>query len=126
MKFGKRLALLALLVLPGCQTFQQAREIHLLGFSDDVSKGKNIGPVEGSDCVYQVLGYWLGGQPTLSRAVMNARSGKKGSIGEAVASEGGTGEGGVRYFNNMTMSHDGFNAGVFGKYCILITGTGFR
>jgi hypothetical protein len=119
---------LTLVLVTGCQTAQQAREIKLVGFEDNVGKGKSVGPMEGSDCVYHILGYWLGGQPTLSRAVMNARKGKHASLSDSFGGEGaGSGAGaGVRYFNNMTVSNDGFNAGVFGKTCINITAMGFK
>jgi hypothetical protein len=112
-------------VLTSCQTAQPARELKLIGFDENVSKGKNMGPVEGADCVYQVLGYWLGGQPTLQRAFMNARKGKVSSLADAGG--GGEGVGGeLRYMNNAVVSTDGFNAGIFGKKCINVTATGFK
>lgn len=119
--------LLSFSLVGACQTAQQAKEIRLLGFEDDASKGKSVGTIEGSDCVFHVFGYWLGGQPTLSRAVINARKGKTGSIGDSLGSgDGGSGNGGVRYFNNMAVRSDGFNAGIFGKNCIEVTATGYK
>jgi hypothetical protein len=121
----KSLLLLAACALASCQTAQEAKEIKLIGFDDNASKGKNVGPIEGADCVYQVLGYWLGGQPTLQRAIMNARKGKKSSLLEAANGDSGVG-GDLRYLNNAVISHDGFSAGVFGKQCINISATGFK
>lgn len=115
-----------LLTAIGCQTAQQAREIKMVGFEEDASKGKGGAPIEGSDCVYQVLGYWLSGQPTLSKAMMNARKGRSGSISDSVGGEEGSGSGDIRYLNNVSVSNDGFNAVVFGKTCIKITATGFK
>ena len=109
-----------------CQTTQQAREIKFVGFQEDASKGKSVGPIEGSDCVFHVAGYWLGAYPTLAKAVMNARKGKSSSISEVVGSDEGTGEVGVRYFNNMSVSNDGFNAGIIGKFCIKISAMGYK
>ncbi len=111
--------------LASCQTAQQAKEIKLLGFSEDASKGKSTGPIEGADCVFHVFGHWLGGQPTLSKAVMNARKGKTTSIGDSFGDKD-MGEGGVRYFNNMAVSNDGFDAVVFGKQCIKISAMGYK
>lgn len=125
MRFPVSSLLIATIGLAGCQTAQQAKEIKLVGFTDNVSKGTSTGPIEGADCVFQVLGYWLGGQPTLSKAVMNARKGKSTSITESFGSED-MGEGGVRYFNNMAVSSDGFNAVVFGKQCIKISAMGYK
>lgn len=110
--------------LCSCQTAQQAREVKLLGFDEDVSKGKSLGPIEGGDCVYHIFGYWLGGQPTLQRAVMNARVGKTSTISDSGG--GSRSGGGARYFNNASVSNDGFDALVFGKSCINITATGFK
>lgn len=121
--FSKIFALTVVVALTGCQTAQQAKEIRLLGFDEDVSKGKSLGPLEGSDCVFMVLGYWLGEQPTLSRAIMNARKGKKSSISDAAGEDGQLGEG-ARYLNNVSVSNSGFNAGIVGKSCINISATG--
>ena len=125
MRFSVSYLFVAAIGLAGCQTAQQAKEIKLLGFSEDASKGTSTGPIEGADCVFHVFGYWLGGQPTLSKAVMNARKGKTTSIGDSFGSAD-TGEGGVRYFNNMSVSNDGFNAGIFGKLCIKIAAVGYK
>lgn len=119
------LALAAMTALAGCQTTQQAKEIKLLGFEENVAKGKSLGPIEGSDCVYSVFGYPLGGAPTLSRAIMNARKGKHAAVSDAVGGQDKLGEG-ARYLNNVSVSHDGFNAFVFAKQCILISATGYK
>jgi hypothetical protein len=121
-------SLIAMMIMmaAGCQTSQQAREIKLLSFDEDASKGKGGGMIEGSDCVFHVLGYWLGGQPTLARAVLNARRGKSSGIGDSMSSDEGVGKGEIRYFNNMSVVHDGFNAGIFGKNCINISATGYK
>lgn len=123
--YVKGLLFIAACGLTSCQTAQQAKELKLVGFDENVSKGKNVGPIEGGDCVYQILGYWLGGQPTLQRAMMNARKGKTSTISDSGGGEGGVGSE-IRYFNNAVIAHDGFNAGVFGKSCITITATGFK
>lgn len=126
MKWMRFLGASALFALVGCQTAQQAKEIKLIGFEENVSKGTSLGPIEGGDCVFHVLGYWLGGQPTLSRALMNARTGKTTSIGDSMGGGSTMAKGGARYFNNVVVTHDGFNAGIFGKQCINITAMGFK
>lgn len=124
-RYFKGLLLVAACGLASCQTVQQAKELKLVGFDENVSKGKNIGPIEGGDCVYKILGYWLGGQPTLQRAMMNARKGKTSTITDSGGGES-SGTGDIRYFNNAVVSNDGFDAYVFGKTCINITATGFK
>ena len=39
-----------------------------VSFSDDVKKGQAVGNIRGEDCTWTVLGYKLGGDPTLDRA----------------------------------------------------------
>lgn len=116
---------IAVLGLASCQTTQQAREIKLLGFDENVSKGENAGPIEGSDCTYQLFGYWMNGQPTLQRAVINARGGKNASLADSFGGSNKVG-GDIRYFNNAVVTLDGFNVAGFGKQCIIITATGFK
>jgi hypothetical protein len=62
----------------------------------------------------------------LARAVLNARRGKSSGIGDSMSSDEGVGKGEIRYFNNMSVVHDGFNAGIFGKNCINISATGYK
>jgi len=124
-KFVKLIAILTIAGVTACQTAQQAKEIQLVGFGEDVSKGTSLGPIEGSDCVFMVLGYWLGGAPTLSRAMMNARKGKKSSVSDVAGGAETLGEG-ARYLNNVSVSKDGFNAGIVGKSCINISATGYK
>lgn len=123
--FGKMIALLTIAGITACQTARPAKEIQLIGFEEDVSKGKSLGPIEGSDCVFMIFGYWLGGAPTLSRAVMNARKGKHSSIADAAGGTEALGEG-ARYMNNVSVSYGGFNAGIVGKSCINISATGYK
>jgi len=127
--FRKTVGAIALFALAqisvGCATYRMAKEIRLIGFEDEVHKGKSVGQVEGGDCVFHIFGYWLGGAPTLSRAVQNTRMMRTSSVGDVV---GGKIEGGdaLRYINNMTVNNDGFNAVVFGKNCIMVSGIGYK
>ena len=122
-----KFTIVAVLLITGCQTAQQAREIQLLSFSEDVSKGKSVGPMEGDDCIWQILGYQIGGYPTLQKAIINARKGKGSTIGDHFGGEAtGSSKSDVRYFNNVTVTHGGFNAYVVGKSCITITATGYN
>jgi len=118
--------LLALIpIFYGCQSAQEAKELKMLGYTDDMSKGTSVGMIEGGDCVFQVFGYWLGGRPTLSRAIINARSGKSTGITDAFGTAtASTSE--VRYLNNVSVRHEGFNAVVFGKQCINVSATGYK
>ena len=61
------------LLLSGCATYQFAEKVKFLSFSDDLSKGKSVGNIEGEDCTWQILGYELGGAPRVERAVKNAQ-----------------------------------------------------
>jgi hypothetical protein len=115
----KKVSILVLLAfgLSGCATYQYSKNVKMVSFDEDVSKGKSVGPIEGQDCIWSVLGYKLGGVPTLDRAFANARNG-----GSEVASS----EKAIRYIDNVSTARDGFNAGVVGKQCLVVKGTGYR
>jgi hypothetical protein len=115
----------ALTILQACQTTVPVKELKLVGFEEDVGKGKSVGEVEGGDCVYMILGYWLGGAPTLSKAFANARKQRTTSVSESVGGNADAGDA-LRYMNNVTVKDEGFNAVVFGKYCLMVSGMGFK
>jgi hypothetical protein len=125
--FARRSFILGgLFLASACTMYHDVREIKLIGFSEDVRKGKAVGQVESDDCVFQALGHYLGGSPDISRAIANAQTGKKSQIGDVVgASEKPRGES-VRYINNLTVIQDGFSAMGFGKNCIEVRGMGYR
>lgn len=96
----------------------------MISYDDDVSAGKSVGPVRGADCTWTILGYQMGGAPTLDKAMANARIG----AGEAFSdqwSKKGNGET-LRYINNVSTSHDGFNAGIVAKNCLVVKGAGYK
>ncbi len=112
------------LFLCSCTTYREIKEVKLIGFQEDVSKGKSVGQFEADDCVFHVLGYWLGGSPDMSRAIANARTQKKSKVTDMVTDSKGDAE--IRYMNNVNVSYDGFDAVVFGKRCIVVRGVGYR
>ena len=96
----------------------------MISFSDDITKGKSAGNVEGKDCTWMILGYWLGGQPTIDKAFMNAQNQASGmeSAGFGKGDRGNQ----LRYINNVSTENEGFNAGVVGKKCLVVSGVGYR
>ncbi len=113
------------LAASGCTTYRTAKELKLVGFEEDVSKGKSVGEVEGGDCVFHVMGYYLGGMPTLSRAFKNASMQRTSSVSDAFGGSNATGDR-LRYMNNAVVRNDGFDVVIFGKKCILVSGLGFK
>lgn len=114
----------ALFVLGGCVHYRDVKEIKTVGFSDDLSKGKSVGQFEADDCVFKVFGYYLGGSPDISRAISNARTQKKTKITDVAYDQKDEGKP-LRYVNNMTVKYDGFNAYLFGKQCVVVSGVGY-
>lgn len=113
--------------LGGCATYQTAKEITLVGFTEDVTKGKSVGQVNADDCVFYILRYPLGGAPTLSKALDNAKRQRTSSIGDTFGSDKGGGEANqLRYINHANVSNSGFDAYLFGKSCINISGMGYK
>ena len=114
--------------LAGCATYNYAEKVKMVSFSDDVSKGKSVGPIRGEDCTGRVLGYQLGGAPTLDRAFINAMN-QAGGV-EAAGFGSVTGNSGrgqrIRYVNNVSTKPEGFDAVVVGKQCIVVSGVGYQ
>ncbi len=113
-----------------CATYPAMKEVKHIGFdseNDGVKKGKSLGLIEGDDCVFHVFGYWLGGYPTLNRAIHNARSGKRTAVTDSLSGRGGsTADGGVRYLNDVKYNYSGFDAKFFGKSCIEVSAMGYK
>lgn len=110
----------------GCATYNYAQNVKTISFSDNLQKGQSTGNIIGEDCTWQILGYQLGGLPTVDRAMSNAQhqvdgGSLKGSVGGLKTSQNG-----LRYINNVSTKNTGFNAGIVAKQCILVTGLGFR
>jgi hypothetical protein len=99
-------------LLAGCASYDYAQNLKLVGFDENVQKGQSVGNIRGEDCTWSVLGYQLGGLPTVDRAFMSAKNQSGGSN--------------LRYVNNVSTKNDGFDAGIVGKKCIVVTGVGYR
>lgn len=120
------IALLSLL-MSGCATYKQAKDINLVSFDGDLNKGKAVGPIRGEDCVWSVLGNPLGGAPTLDRAFMNARMNRSSSaLGDSLSSDDDNLNDGVRYINKVSTENVGWDAIVVGKNCLVVRGVGYR
>ncbi len=118
---------LGLVFVSSCATYNYAQKVKTIAFDDNITKGLSIGPIRGEDCTWTVLGRQLGGQPTIDRAFINARTGG-GSLASAGLSalEKNDGSKAIRYINNATTANEGFNAYVVGKQCLVVTGVGYR
>jgi hypothetical protein len=131
MKFIRLAAIVAGAFLTfACQTPPKlANDIRLIGFDQDISRGKNVGLVEGDDCSYGVLGKASFGSAKLRRAFDNARKGARTNVSDSVTkafngSSRGGGGGGVRYMNNVTIDSEYDNYFLFQKYCTVVSGKG--
>lgn len=129
MKCFSKLAVAAALTMSfsGCTYYKYAKEINLVGFEEEAYKGKSVGQIEADDCVYHVLGYWMGGEPTFARALQNARAQRKTTVTDAFGgSKAANAADALRYLNNVSSGTDGFDIGLFGKRCVTVTGLGFH
>lgn len=126
MKVGYWKLLLLALLLSSCASYKYAHKVKMISFSDNLKKGKSVGPVRGQDCTWHILGYYMGELPTVDVAFINAKNqaGKSESSGMGV-DRGERGQR-LRYLNNVEAENTGFNTGLFGKKCITVTGNGYR
>jgi len=125
LKITSTATFVAALFLTSCASYQYASNVKLVGFQDNVAKGTSVGNIRGEDCTWNVLGYQMGGLPTVDKAFINARN-QAGAVESAGFDNSGKGRGqSIRYVNNLTTSNEGFNAGLVAKRCIVVKGVGY-
>lgn len=103
------LPLTLLLLSPACSTYQYAKNVKLVAFDDNVTKGHSVGPIRGEMCQGFVMGRPIGEGATLDRAMANARE-----------------KNGVRYLNNITTESSGFDAVFYSRRCLSVRATGYQ
>ena len=120
-------ATLGLVLLSSCATYNYAQRVKTISFDDNITKGQAVGPIRGEDCTWKVLGYQLGGAPTIDRAFINAKEQASGLTAAGMSFLDKKNEKApLRYINNATTANDGFDAYVVGKQCLVVTGVGYR
>ena len=121
------LSLATAAALCGCASYQYAQNVKLVGFDENVKKGTAAGNIRGEDCTWTVLGYKLGGDPTVDKAFINAKNQAGGlesaGFGDLTKKDHSQA---IRYVNNVSTAHDGFNALIVGKDCLVVKGVGYR
>lgn len=117
---------LGLSMLCSCATYNYAHKVKTISFDDNITKGQAVGPIRGEDCTWTVLNQQLGGAPTIDKAFINAKnqSGALTSAGFGALDKSASNQ--IRYINNATTANEGFNAYLFGKQCLVVTGVGYR
>src|SRR5437870_653957 len=86
----------------GCATYNYAQNVKTIAFSDDLHKGQSVGSIHGEDCTWQILGYQLGGMPTVDRAFQHAQHGTDGSSLAGSLDSHQKSDGSLRYINNVS------------------------
>lgn len=135
MKSFKQTCMISALVLivGGCSTFDYSKQLKQVAFTDNIKKGKSIGPIEGRDCVWQFFGLPIGSRPSMDRALKAAIknyqltgteiSGRNEQEVEKNLKPENTND--IRYINNIITANEGFNFGVFRKQCLIVSGIGY-
>lgn len=115
-------------LVQGCATYNFAQNVKMVSFEDDIRKGTSIGSIRGEDCTWVILGVKLGGDPTIEKAFINAQNGAGAleSAGFGGLTKDKNNRDAIRYVNNVATEKTGFNAGLFAKNCIAVTGVGYR
>lgn len=112
------------LLLAGCASYQVAKDFKSVGFEDEPTPSKFIGTIEGRDCTWSIMNYSLGQRPTVRTAFQNAFERKSGNFipGQQLEQKGP----GLKSIRNVSVENDGFDAWIFGRYCVVITGGGYQ
>lgn len=97
------------LVATACTTYPYAKNVKMVSFDGNVAAGHAVGPVRGESCQAFVMGYPLGEEATLDKAMANAREKHQ-----------------LRYMNNVATENGGFNSFFYGKNCLIVKGTGYQ
>ena len=117
---------LLLALVTSCASYNYAQNVKTVSFSDDVTKGQQVGAIQGEDCTWTVMGHKLGGDPTVDKAFQNTKN-QSGALDSAGLNWNKTeSKNGLRYVNNVTTERSGFNAYIVGKDCLVVKGLGYR
>lgn len=123
------ISLIAITLLAGCATYRYAKNVKLISFSDDISKGGSLGSIEADDCVFSVF-IPLGTAPTFPRAMENLKKQRRSHVGDVLGGERKGADKNLRYVTGVSSQVEGFGAsgkiGSFGKNCVVVTGTGYQ
>jgi hypothetical protein len=98
------------LCMSGCATYRMSKDVKLLGYDEDASKGKSIGEVSGESCDWKVAGYSFSRPASLDEAVADVR----------------TRTGGLRYLTHVSTENAGFDARIVSKNCIVVKGVAYQ
>ena len=123
-----KIGILSLFVLGmvGCTSYPIAQNVKMVSFDDNVAKGTSVGPIRGEDCIWSIMGYKMGGFPTLDKAMANARTQSTSGITDSFKTSTASTGNALRYINNVSTTNDGFNAVVVGKECLVVKGNGYK
>lgn len=118
---------LSLFIFGACANYKYAHQIKNVSFDDDVTKGKAIGPIRGEDCTWTVLTIKMGGDPTIEKAFINARTQASGYVAAGLSSNDKNDNlNNIRYINNVSTMNEGFDAVLFRKTCLVVKGIGYK
>jgi hypothetical protein len=125
--FLKGAVIMSLVLTAACTSYPIAQDIKMVSFDDNVAKGQSVGPIRGEDCVWSVMGYEIGGKPTLDKAMASARTQTGSGITDTFkSSKNSMNTNVIRYMDNVSTDRDGFNAVFVGKQCLIVKGTGYK
>jgi hypothetical protein len=125
----KILCSLLVIYFVGCMpyNFKHAIDIKIISFSNDLSKGKSMGPMSGQDCSYVYEGYTIGDKPNMGKALENAMS-QAGFFAENFGAKllGGEKKEVLRYMTNVKAEYEELDAFIFKRICLVVKGDGYQ
>jgi hypothetical protein len=124
-----------MLISPLLTNCQQApvlmNDVLLVGFVEKPIVGEHIGLVEGDDCSYGFFNQGSSGSGKLRKAFDSARSGTQTSLKgtfekDVIGKKASPTKAKIRYINNVTTDTSFSNYIILQKYCVTVTGKGYR
>jgi hypothetical protein len=101
---------IAAAAMSGCASYTMAKNVKLIGYDEDSSKGKSMGEVRGESCAWQLFGRPVTSPVSLDVAMSDVRAR----------------QGMVRYIRNVSTINDGFDAVFVKKHCLVVKAVAYR
>ena len=118
--------LFLLMGMTSCATYKYSKQTKLVALSNDIVRGPSIGPIEGRDCRWLFFGIKLSAGPTLDRAIQDAlsRTHLESFVENTDLTTTPKPPIKIRYINNVSTTHEGYNLGIVEKKCLVLSGVG--
>jgi hypothetical protein len=109
----------------GCARPKVAYRVKLMSTGESVDRGKAVGAVEGKDCSWHIFQLYVGGAPSLTKALATVEEEKRDDLLDHFREAEKKEKPKIRYLNNVRTEIKGFNTLLFGQDCLHVNAVGY-